>query len=225
MNEIYPYTSPIILTDEIFQTYNGNIDGSTPELRQIAYTIAEETVSQDIGTFLLPTTVTGSFSFDHINPILTDYAYVNSVNLIQFVDQEEDVYYTITGTSNIYVSVRNDTYGIVDIHSIWLNCACSNRWGLYPYKVNLVYTAGLPTGTASSPKFLLALTTYSDMVLNQIEGYGNEADGLVGVDQFKNQDYSEVRHQLKQTAFGSSARAQFVSNLLTRYRKHRYVRL
>jgi hypothetical protein len=87
------------------------------------------------------------------------------------------------------------------------------------------YTAGLPTGTASSPKFLLALSTFSDMVLNQIEGYGNEADGLVGVSEFKNQDYSEKRHNLKRTIFGSSARAQFVSNLFTRYRKLRYVGL
>jgi len=72
---------------------------------------------------------------------------------------------------------------------------------------------------------LLALTTYSDMVLNQIEGYGNEADGLVGVKQFKNQDYSEMRHNLKITSFGSSARAQFVSDLLTSIRKYRFVRL
>ena len=72
---------------------------------------------------------------------------------------------------------------------------------------------------------LLALTTYSDMVLNQIEGFGNEADGLVGVDEFKNQDYSEKRHTLKNTAFGSSARSQFVSGLLTKLRKHRYVKL
>jgi len=225
MNEIYPYSSPIILTDDIFQKYNGNIDASTPELRQIAFTVAEEIVSEDISTFLLPTTVTGSFSFNHVYPLITDYAYVNAVHVVQFLDEEEDVYYSVTGTNNVYVSIRDDTYGIIDIHKIWLNCNCASRWGLYPYKVNVAYTAGLPTGTASGPKFLLALTTFADMVLNQIEGYGNEADGLVGVDEFKNQDYSEVRHQLRETAFGSSARANFVSRLLTPYRKHRFVRL
>jgi len=225
MNEIYPYSSPIILTDDIFQKYNGNINASTPELRQIAFTVAEEKVSEDISTFLLPTTVTGTFSFEHTRPIITDYAYVNQVNVVRFLDTEEDIYYSVTGTNNVYVSIRNDTYGIIDIHSVWLNCQCSNRWGLYPYKVQVSYTAGLPTGTASSPNFLLALTTYADMVLNQIEGYGNEAEGLVGVDQFKNQDYSEVRHQLVRTSFGSSARAQFVSDLLVKYRKHRFVRL
>ena len=225
MNEIYPYSSPIILTDDIFQKYNGNIDGSTPELRQIAYTVAEEDVSDDIDTFLLPTIVTGTYSFNLLQPIITDYAYVNRIILTRFLDTKEDIYYTVSGTANIYVSLRNDTYGIVDVHSMWGNCNCSSAYQPYPYKVQLVYEAGLPTGTASGSKFLLALTTYADMLLNQIEGYGNESDGLVGADQFKNQDYSEVRHALKNTDFGSSARAQFVSKLLTKYRKHRFVRL
>jgi hypothetical protein len=65
----------------------------------------------------------------------------------------------------------------------------------------------------------------ADMVLNQIEGFGNEADGLVGVEAFKNQDYFEKRHNLKNTVFGSSAKAQFISNLFSRLRKHRYVKL
>jgi hypothetical protein len=225
MNEIYPYTTPIILTEDIFQQYGGDINGSTPGLRQIAYVVAEEAVSDDIGTFLLPTTVTGTFSYSRTQPIITDYSYVNGVNVVQFLDTEQDVYYSVTGTNNVYVSVRDDTYGIIDVHYLLLNCQCVSKWNPYPYQIRVSYTAGLPTGTASSPKFLLALTTYSDMVLNEIEGYGNEASGLVGVSEFKNQDYSEKRHNLKQTIFGSSARAQFVSNLLVRYRKHRFVGL
>jgi len=225
MNEIYPYTSPIIMTHDIFQQYGGDIDGSRPDMRNIAYVIAEEAVTDDIGTFLLPTTVTGTFSFTMIHPIVTSYAYVSAVHLVQFVNVEEDVYYSVTGTNNAYVSIRDDTYGIIDVHHLLLNCQCASKVNPYPYKINISYTAGLPTGTASSPKFLLALTTYSDMVLNQIEGYGNEADGLVGVSEFKNQDYSEKRHNLKRTIFGSSARAQFISDLLTRYRKFRYVGL
>jgi len=39
------------------------------------------------------------------------------------------------------------------------------------------------------------------------------------------QDYFEKRHNLKNTVFGSSAKAQFISNLLSRLRKHRYVKL
>ena len=221
MNEIYPYNTPIIMTEPIFQKYGGDINGSTPEMRQIAYVIAEEAVTDDVGTFLLPTTITGTYSYNLIHPLITEYAYVHSVNLVQFLDKKQEVYYSVTGTNNVYVSIRDDTYGIIDIHYLLLNCQCNP----YPYKINVSYTAGLPTGTANNPKFLLALTTYTDMVLNQIEGYGNEADGLVGVSEFKNQDYSEKRHNLKRTIFGSSARAQFVSDLLVKYRKHRFVGL
>jgi hypothetical protein len=220
---IYPYSSPIILTEDIFQQYNGDIDGSTPELRQIAYTIAEEYVTDDIGTFLLPTIVTGTHYFDR-NPIITEYGYVNQVILVRFLDTEQDIYYTISGTANVYASLQNDTYGIIDIHAIFGNCNCVSSARPLPYQVQIVYEAGLPTGTANNPRYLLGLTTAADMVLNQIEGFGNEADGLVGLDEFKNQDYSEKRHALKNTIFGSSARAQFVSNLFVSLRKHRFVR-
>jgi hypothetical protein len=225
MNEIYPYSTPIIMTDDIFDAHGGDLNGSKPALRQIAFTIAEEAVTDDVGTFLLPTTITGTYSFNLTYPIITDYSYVHSVNVVRFLDTRQEVYYSVTGTNNVYVSIRDDTYGIVDIHNLFLNCHCVSRMNPYPYQIQMSYTAGLPTGTASSPKFLLALSTFSDMVLNQIEGYGNEADGLVGVSEFKNQDYSEKRHNLKRTIFGSSARAQFVSNLFTRYRKLRYVGL
>jgi len=223
MNDIYPYSSPIILTEDIFQEYGGVLESTTPAQRNVAFVVSEQFVTDDIGTLLLPTIVTGTYSFSPT--ILTDYGYVNRVILVRFLDTEEDIYYTISGTANVYASLRNDTYGVVDIHSMWGNCQCATSLHPFPYQVQIVYEAGLPTGTANNPKVLLALTTAADMVLNQIEGYGNEADGLVGVDEFKNQDYSEKRHQLRETAFGSSARAQFISNLLVGLRKHRYVRL
>jgi len=224
MNDIYPYSSPIIMTESIFQAYGGIIDGSTPAMRTVAYTVAEEFVTDDIGTFLLPTIVTGTYFFDR-NPLITDYGYVNQVILVRFLDTKQEIYYTISGTANIYASIQNDTRGVVDIHQIFGNCNCVSSANPYPYQVQVVYEAGLPTGTANNPRVLLALTQASDMILNQIEGFGNETDGLVGLDQFKNQDYSEMRHSLKETVFGSSARAQFISNLLTRLRAHRFVRI
>lgn len=222
---LYPYNNSIILTDTIFQLYGGIFGNSTPELREVAYVVAEEAFTDDVGTLLLPTIVTGTYSYNQLQPIITDYAYVSRVILTRFIDEEEEIYYTVSGTDNIYVSLRSDTYGIVDVHYMLSNCKCVTSWHPYPYHVQVIYEAGLPTGTASNPRILLALTTFADMVLNQIEGYGNEADGLVGVDNFKNQDYTEVRHNLKRTAFGSSAKAQFISDLLVGLRKHRYVGL
>lgn len=229
MTDIYPYNTPIILTDAIFQKYMGLVvfGSSTPEMRQIAFVLAEEAVTDDIGTLLLPTIVTGTWSYDQLvfHPLVTDFAYVNQVILTRFIDFEENIYYTVSGTANEYVSLRDDTYGIIDINYMLSNCHCSTSLNPYPYQIQVVYKAGLSSGTSFNPKVLMALSTYADLVLNQMEGYGNEADGLVGVDNFKNQDYSEVRHNLKRTIFGSSARAQFVSDLLTGLRKHRYVGL
>jgi len=225
MSTIYPYNQPIILNEDIAQAYGIDVEKASSEMQEAAYTIAEQFVTDDIGTFLLPTTVTGTYSFNLTRPIVTDYAYVQSVNLIQFLDVEEDVYYSVVGTDNVYVSVRDSTYGIVDIHSVWLNCRCSSSWGIYPYKVNVSYTAGLPTGTANNPKFLMALSMTADLILNQLLGYGNEADGLVGVSEFKNQDYSEKRHNLKRTVYGSSARAQLISDLVASYKVHQLVGL
>jgi hypothetical protein len=53
MNEIYPYSTPIIMTDDIFDAHGGDLNGSKPALRQIAFTIAEDAVTDDVGTFLL----------------------------------------------------------------------------------------------------------------------------------------------------------------------------
>jgi hypothetical protein len=144
---------------------------------------------------------------------------------VRFIDTQERIYYSISGTANVYASLRDDTYGIIDIHHMFGNCQCATNLQPFPYKVQVVYEAGLPTGTANNPRVLLGLVQAADMVLNQIEGFGNEADGLVGVEAFKNQDYFEKRHNLKNTVFGSSAKAQFISNLFSRLRKHRYVKL
>ena len=225
MNDIYPYNYPIILTEDIFQAYGGILGSTMPAMRQVAYSVAEEFVTDDIGTFLLPTIVTGTYYNSLTNPIILDYGYINSVKEIRFLDTQERIYYSVSGTANVYVSLRDATYGIVDIHSAFANCQCVSSFNPYPYQVQVVYEPGLSTGTANNPRVLLALVQAADMVLNQMEGFGNEADGLVGVDAFKNQDYFEKRHNLKNTVFGSSARAQFISNLLVRLRKHRYVKL
>jgi len=58
----YPYASPIILTDAIFTAYGGHTGSSATAQRTAAYLIAEMAATADIGSFLLPTTVTGTFA-------------------------------------------------------------------------------------------------------------------------------------------------------------------
>jgi len=225
MNGIYPLSSAIIMDDDIYELYGGDSTKGTDSQRAAAYFIAEEAVSRDISTLLLPVIVTGTYTWNEYMPLMTEWAYVHRVDEIRFIDIEGDTYYTISGTDNVYVSIKNQEYGIIDIHQLWGNCRCSSPANPYPYQVQAIYQAGLPTGTANHPNMLLALSTYSDIIMNEIMEFGNEAPGGVGVQEFSNQSYREIRTKLGKTGFGSSARAQFVSSLLTSFRKHRYVKL
>src|SRR4030043_838010 len=214
----YPYSAPIILTDQIFFDYGGHRGSSSPEQRQAAYWIAERTATEDINTFLLPTIVTGSFLYNPLRDVILEHGYINQIITTRFIDKEENTYFTIAGINNVYVGLKDDERGAVIIISNWLNIADL-------YKTQIVYNAGLPSGTSFRPDVLLGLTTYADIILNEIQGYGNEAPGDIGVTDYRNQQYSESRVALVRTVFGTSARAQFVYKLFTKLRKNRWVGL
>jgi len=220
----YPYSAPIILTDDLYQSYGGDLTVASTYQRAAAYWLAEEKASEDIGSFLLPTIVTGTYRYDN-NVLVLDHAWAHRLLLTRFIDFEEDIYFTVTGTANEYVNLFNQERGMVDISYALANCKCSSHSRPSPYKVQVVYEAGLTSGTSFRPDMLLALTTYASIIINEIVGYGNESPGDMGVQEFSNQQYREKRKTLLNTAFGSSARAQFAHNLITRFRKMRYVSL
>lgn len=222
MNTIYPYTSPIILNDLIANANGCIFDNTLPAQRQAAYWMAERAASDLLETFLLPTIVTGTYMPS--SPIVLDHAYVQRVLVVRFLDIDETVYWSQTGTANIYVSLRNAERGIVDVTASICNYGC-NHLSTIPYQVQIMYEAGLPTGTSTRPDFLLAMSTYAQIIMNEIIGYGNEAPGDVGVQNYSNQEYRESRVALLQTTFGSSAKANFANNLLTKYTKKRSVGL
>ena len=221
--KLYPYDSPIILTDVLFSKFGGDATKGTSEQRKLAYLMAEEAASEDIGTLLLPTTIASTFFYNPLRFITLDYGYVHSVSSVAFIDVEGETYFTATGTMNVYTSLRDADYGILDIHQVIGNCNCNHGLLGYPYQVQVSYQAGLPSGTSYHGKVLMALTTYSDIILNEMIGYGNEAPGDVGVQDYQNQAYRETRVGLLRTAFGTSARANFAHNLLDTLRKYRYV--
>jgi len=226
MNTTYPYTSPIIMDDATFQNYGGNTGTGAAAQRTAAYLMAEMALTEDLSTFLLPTTITGTYFYNPTHRyFITDYAYIHSIGHIKFIDFDGDVYYTITGTDNIYAAIRDNERGIIDIQYLIGYCKCSSHGRAYPYQIEIAYTSGLPTGTATQPDFLLALTTYSDLMLNEIIGYGNESPGDIGIQQWSNQEYRENRVKLMRTTFGTSARANFVARLVRKYKRRRLVRL
>jgi hypothetical protein len=218
----YPYSSPIILSDSIFNLYGGHTGSSVAAQRQAAYFISEIAVSDDINTLLLPTIVTGTYLYNPLHKFILDHGYVTKIIQTKYICQDEDVFYTVAGTANNYVTLEDGEYGIAIING---SCSICGSSLAYPYKVQFVYEAGLPSGTSYRPDILLGLVTYADIILNEIQGYGNEAPGDIGVQDYKNQQYSESRVALIRTVFGTSARAQFVHRLLTKYRHHRWVGL
>jgi hypothetical protein len=219
---IYPFNSPVILNDSIFSAFGGNLDTTTPAVRQYAYNIAEMFVSEELNTLLLPHRVTGTYSY---SPIITlDHSYVQSVDVVRFLDTKEECYWSQNGTANIYVSLKSSERGLVDLHYTtgWYH---GHDSCIYPYQVQIVYTAGLSTGTANQSDILMALVTYSKIILNELIGYGNESSGDIGVQSFKNIQYSEERVKLLRTNFGTSAQAQFIAGLLKQRKRRQHVGL
>jgi hypothetical protein len=213
----YPYNSAIILTDPLFFAYGGHRGASSPEQRQASYFIAEVAASEDLSTFLLPTIVTGTYMYNRSLDFILEHGYINQLIQTKFIDKTESTYHTITGVDNVYVGLQDDLHGVVRLTG-W-------AYDSLLYKLQFVYNAGLPSGTSFRPDVLLGLSTYADIILNEIQGYGNEAPGDIGVQDYKNQQYTESRVGLLRTVFGTSARAQFAHKLFTRLRKYRYVGL
>ncbi len=221
----YPYNSPIVMTDAIFTAFGGITGSSVAAQRTAAYRIAEMFMSEDLETYLTPTIVTGTYNFD--DRLVLDHAYVNYVSLLRFFDLEERLYWTVSGTANVYASLRDTgEYGIVDLHQVLMNCqGCWAAHGILPYKIQVVYNTGMSSGTSYQSNILLGLTTIAQIMVNEIIGFGNEAPGDIGVQSFSNQGYSERRVGLLRTIYGSSAKANFVHNLLSPIRPYRYVGL
>jgi hypothetical protein len=230
MSHIYPYTSAQILTDAIYVGYGGATGSSTVLQRNAAYFIAEKLMARNLSAFAPITTVTGTFSYPYntINPgreIDLWWKYVQSVNKVTFIDISENRYYSVIGTDNIHVGLRNSEYGILDVYAIASHCGCVpfgvGSYALSPYTVEVVYNAGLPTGTYTSPDYLWALTTLADVMINEFGGCGNESSPFVGITKFSNQQYSETRMGMYQTTLGSSPQAMFAYNLVKDLQRYR----
>lgn len=203
--------APYIMTDAYFTMYGGITGSSTAAQRQAAYSIAEELVCADMGTFLTPTTITGTY--DLTGEIWLEHSYVNRLVVAWVKSFDETIHFTFSGST--YMRIRDHEHGIVDISNICNVC------GYYydPAHIDIVYETGLSSSIASGSNMLLALTTLAQIELNEIIGYGNESPGDAGVEEFSNQDYREKRVRQFKTSMGSSAKAIYAHKLISKYRK------
>lgn len=208
--QIYPYNSPIILNESIFIQYGGQSGTFNASQLQSAFLAAEMQATSYIGTFLLPTIVTGTFPYKG-NYVATDYGYVHRILSVTTISKTGNECGLQSDSSCAFI--WNDTFGYLDVLCSLSQFNCGGSI-LSPYQFQIAYETGLPTGTATKPPILLGLTLAAQLFLNEIAyPSANETAGDVGVMQFTNQGYSETRKPFKRTAFGQSAKASYIAHL------------
>lgn len=207
--------------------YGGKCGTFTLPQLQASFLTAEIQASKYIGTLLLPQNVTGTYAYMGKKRIVTDYAYVNQLYEVTMWSQN-----VLANSCDLVANqacgfIYDDTYGYIDWKQVALICGLSWSvgWGggaivvpNIPYQIQISYNAGLPTGTATLPPFLEALTILAQIDLNEKDPGNsgiNETTGDVGVQEFKSLDYTEKRadHSLVKTDLGDSAKAQRVRKL------------
>jgi hypothetical protein len=213
--EVYPHKTPIILSDEVFTEYGGQVGQSLPVQRNAAYMLAEQQMTTYIGTFLLPTTVTGTKTYDPYRPhICTEYGYVEQVHNLRVLNAQHQELWNITGTSSYYY-VSDDTYGhlqYVDMVHRYSDCYYGTGT---PHFIEYAYTAGLPTGVATQPAVMLGLVMAAQLSLNEmVFPFSNETTGDAGVEEYASLSYREKRKPWKNSAFGASVKAAKIASLV-----------
>lgn len=223
MNVILPPTTPQFLTESMF-VQHGFFTGTASAFQiQAAFSIAENQIAIDIGTFLTPTTFTGTYPFAGINHYyhspVSKIISVNSVTLYEkYTNDVERLY---SGTSMV---TDPDTGLYLIRKSVLDNSSCNGCTGepLGIYKFEASITAGYATGLATSyPTLKLAMCMAADIVLKQMvdEGIGVTYENMTRTLQVGRVIQTfETRGFFGNTIFGPSARAQYIHQLLSPFR-------
>ena len=225
---IYPHNSAIILNSQLFVENGGQTGTFTNTQLQSSYWLAEMSVSAYIGTLLLPTIVSGTFPYQYSSRLKMDYGYVSEILNIGIITRETAQSCDLTvreGCGYIY----NDTFGYVDFKSLQGLCSCNWWWqgspyprypaGQSPYQIQVTYKAGLPTGTATQPGIMEALTILAQIDLNEkVPGLvgENESAGDAPLTRYRSIEYAEGRKisMFIRTNMGQSSRVMRAKQLI-----------
>jgi len=214
----YPYFTAQILNDSTFIAYGGHTGTSTTNQRLAAYYVAERQMTEHIGTFLKPTIITGSYFYPPADPLELEYGYVRSINSFLIKTSLDDEYTYTADEIHKYVLLRNWKAGYVDI------LLTPAGWCYDPYNaytIEIGYTCGLLTGSSIAPDMLMALTMVAQINLNEIVSdftLVNEGVGDIGIQEFSNMFYHEIRVKLGHSIFGNSAKANKAADLTRHFR-------
>jgi hypothetical protein len=228
MSVEYYHLSPVILTDDVFFPLTPPLtESGTFGQRQVAYLAAEQQAMQAIGTFLIPTTVTGSFIWPiPPKPIILPHDRVQSIDRVAVYGRDDLCSCDLTAYDGC--GLIRDSYGYIDLvvtEGYWRSsCGCAPGG---PYRVEVTYTAGLPTGTAANDTSLhmgLAIAARLNLWEMVEPGALEGGAGDAGVQSYGTLGYSETRVPLKNTPFGVSALANKANMLVKHLKRHRMLR-
>jgi hypothetical protein len=224
MTAEFHHLSPVILTQELFDRYSPELTiAPREEQYNAAFLIAEQMMVKGLTTPLLPSQVSGTFSFPYpYQTIMLPHVYVRSLDSV--------VAYGYEGGCNCDIQ-ELDACGRLRNHIGWIDTkiiaghyvtACGAA--VKPEYYDIAYTAGLSTGTAADDASLhMALAHLARIELLEmldpgaLEGGGGDA----GVRSYSTVGYSETRTEasVKKTPFGNSALANKAWNLV----EHLYI--
>jgi hypothetical protein len=217
-----PLTSPQFLTEQMFINYGFFTGSASSFMIQAAFCIAENQISREIGTFVYPTTFTGTYGF-----LGFDIPYESPVGKLISVDSIvlHKRYYNgldqyISGTS--YVRDFDNGYYFIsqspNDNSACIGCVAPII-GFYQYNASI--TAGYQSGTISNqPTLQLAACMAADIALKMMydEGIGVQYENLVRTLQIGRLIQTMETKYFLNTVFGPSSRGNYISKLLEPYK-------
>lgn len=214
------FLTPRIMTDAILAVYAPNaINGSSPAQRLGAYVIAEQLGSEEIGTFLKPVTVSGTYPIPFPGRrVQLRKKRVHSVSSVALIHM--CVHTCVLDECDQCAFIMNDIAGIIDVRWKWSPCSCGCACTGYPMGLRVMYTAGLASGLATHPNLLNALSIVSELALEQIvdpsRALGGPGDP--GILSWRNLGYFQQNVSPICTRFGRSPRANYAANLMRAFK-------
>jgi len=218
-------TTPSVLTSALFTAYGGTVGSATAGQLTAAFCIAEQQAQRELVTYLVPTTVSGTYHLAAFGqPMMLEATHLISVDSVVLMCEDTSCDCTIYEYTEC-AHIKNLRQSIIELRE-GCDIVCQNCCGCCgsPLMWYLTWTAGLETGLAeSTPTILLALAVAAKIALNQIldPGASEGGPGDPGVTDWGSFSYRESRTPLRTTAFGSSALANYAANLLKPWKVRR----
>lgn len=215
----------VILTESLFSQMRPEVILDGDEFaREASFLMAEQFMVQHLNTPLSPTTITGTYMwYPGKDRLLLPHTYMQSIDQVLVWSQDSQCNCSLSSETGCGFMVGS--WGYVHlrvISSAWSSgCGCG---GTRPFKYEVTWTAGLPTGTSAVDRRLhMGLSLLAEEFLKDFTDPGAHEGGPgdVGIQSFSNLGYQETRVKLEKTVFGQTAMGNYVTRLVSHLKRKR----